>query len=295
MLRNLIFAVAIAVAFTGAAAAPPRVAFVRTITPVHDLGGDDVIIIYALGDPQKLDTFVDTFLDRTNRSEALRISAQTNHIRRERPDRLMIQRLRREHPADVYLGISHFTCSTMARGAEGSEHTTGGERVKRHHVWADAVCSAEIDVIDPATAKRVSSFDVRAEGTSPRVMELTAEERDIAVEQAAHFAAVHAAEMVTPRRVRESIELDARAPDLDRAMLLIDAGRLAAARATWQRALERAPSSAPLHYNVAALSEAMGEIGPAREHYRAAMRLAPNERRYRMEAKMFERRASGGR
>ena len=51
MLRNLIFAVAIA----AAAAATPRVAFVRTITPAHDLGGDDVIIIYALGDSQKLD------------------------------------------------------------------------------------------------------------------------------------------------------------------------------------------------------------------------------------------------
>jgi tetratricopeptide (TPR) repeat protein len=298
MLRRLIFAAGIAAAFTGAfpgaAAIAPRVAFVRTITPVHDLGGDDVIIIYALGDTQKLDTFVDTFLDRTNRSEALRISAETNHIRGERPDSLMIRRLRREHPADVYLGISHFTCSTMQRGAEGSEHTSGGDRVKRHHVWVDAVCSARIDVIDPASAQRLSSFDIRAEGTSPRVMELTEEERDIAVEQAAHFAAVHAAEMVTPRRVRESIELDPRAPDLDRAMLLIDAGRLAAARAMWERALERAPS-APLHYNVAALSEAMGELGPAREHYGAAIRLAPKERRYRMEAKMFERRATGGR
>lgn len=300
MLDKLLFAVA----FTAASAAvphvpaPPRVAFVRTMTPLHDLGGSEVVIIYALGDTQKLDTFVDTFLDRTNRSEALRISADVNHMRRasgEHPDPLMIRRLRREHPADVFLGISHFTCATTPRGAEGSEYTTGGERVKRHHVWADAVCSARIDVIDPPSARRVISFEVRAEGTSPRVMELTDEERDIAVEQAAHFAAVQAAEMVTPRRIRESIELDASAPDLERAMLLIDAGRLAAARAMWLRALERSPSSAPLHYNVAALSEAMGDADRAREHYRAAMRLAPKEHRYQMEAKMFERRAARGR
>jgi tetratricopeptide (TPR) repeat protein len=101
--------------------------------------------------------------------------------------------------------------------------------------------------------------------------------------------------MVTPRRIKESIELDARAPEMDRAMLLIDAGRLAAARNVWTRQLERNPDSAPLHYNVAAVSEAMGEAEVAREHYLAATRLAPKERWYQLEARMFERRSSGAR
>src|ERR1041385_66254 len=105
-----------------------------------------------------------------------------------------------------------------------------------------------MDVIDPATARRLYSFVVRGEGTSPRVTEVTEEERNIAVEQAAHFAAVQAAEMVTPRRIRESIELDARAPELERALLLIDAGRVAAARTLWLRALERNRESAPLQF-----------------------------------------------
>jgi tetratricopeptide (TPR) repeat protein len=294
MLRHFL----LAVAFGAAAAAAPRVAFVRTIAPLHKLGGDEVVIIYARGDTPKLDTFIDTFLDRTNRSEALRIAAQLGYIKRmrgESPDVLTIRRLRREHPADVYLGVNHFTCTTTQRGAEGSEHTTGGERIRRHHVWADAACTARIDVIDPVSARRELSFEVHGEGTSPRVTEVTDEERNIAVEQAAHLAAVQAAEMVTPRRVRESIELDARAPELERAMLLIDAGRLSAARTLWQRELERAPSSAAIHYNVAALSEAMGDTETARKHYGIAMRLAPKERRYRLEARLFERRASGAR
>jgi hypothetical protein len=293
MLRKFFFAVAL----SAAAAAAPRVAFVRTIAPLHNLGGDEVVIIYALGDKPK-DTFIDTFLDRTNRSEELRIVAQLGQVkalRGETPDPLMIRRLRREHPADVFLGVNHFTCTTINRGAQGSEHTSGGERIRKHHVWADAVCTARLDVIDPASARTRFSFEVRGEGTSARVTEMSEEERDTAVEQAAHFAAVQAAELVTPRRVRESIELDDRAPEIERAMLLVDAGRLAAARALWQRELERSPTSAPLHYNVAAISEAMGDIGAARDHYGAAIRLAPKERRYRIEAKMFERRASGAR
>ncbi|HEV8432603.1 MAG TPA: tetratricopeptide repeat protein [Thermoanaerobaculia bacterium] len=288
----------LAVAFSTAAAAAPRVAFVRTIAPLHNLGGSEVVIIYALGDAPKLDTFLDTFLDRTNRSEELRIETQLDHIKRlhgEWPDAVVVRRIRREHPADVYLGVNHFTCSTTQRGGEGSEHTTAGERIRRHHVWADAVCRGRMDVIDPATARRLFSFDVHGEGTSPRVTDVTEEERNIAAEQAAHFAAVQAAEMVTPRRIRESIELDARAPEMDRAMLLINAGRLAAARNVWKRALERAPDSAPLHYNIAAVSEAMGNVDVARDHYSAAVRLAPKERWYRLEAKMFERRSSGGR
>ena len=294
MLRKFLFAVA----FSATAAAAPRVAFVRTIAPPHNLGGSEVVIIYALGDTAKLDTFIDTFLDRTNRSEELRMAAQLGQVKRirgESPDRLTIQRLRREHPADVFLGVNHFTCTATTRGAEGSEHTMGGERIRRHHVWADATCKGRVDVIDPATAQRLFSFDVRGEGTSPRVTDVTEEEQNIAEEQAAHFAAVQAAEMVTPRRVKESIELDARAPEMDRAMLLIDAGRLAAARSVWNRQLERAPDSAPLHYNVAAVSEAMGEAGVAREHYRAAMRFAPKERWYQLEANLFERRTSGAR
>ena len=294
MFRKFLFAVAL----SASAAAAPRVAFVRTIAPLHNLGGSEVVIIYALGDTPKLDTFLDTFLDRTNRSEELRIAAELDHIKTlhgEFPDRLTIQRIRREHPADVYLGVNHFTCTTTQRGAEGSEHTTGGERIRRHHMWADAVCKGRMDVIDPATARRLFSFEVRGEGTSPRVTGVTEEERNIAVEQAAHFAASQAAEMVTPRRIRESIELDARAPEMDRAMLLIDAGRLAAARNVWNRELEHAPDSAPLHFNVAAVSEAMGEVDVARDHYRAAVRLAPKERWYQLETKMFERRTSGAR
>ena len=164
--------------------------------------------------------------------------------------------------------------------------------VEAAKMGADLVLASRTEARLDEVAKEVAEYGVRAVTV---VTDVTDEERNIAAEQAAHFAAVQAAEMVTPRRIRESIELDARAPDMDRAMLLIDAGRLGAARNVWKRALERAPDSAPLHYNIAAVSEAMGEVDVAREHYSAAVRLAPKERWYRLERKMFERRTSGAR
>src|SRR5258706_296006 len=133
-------------------AAPPRVAFVRTMTPLHDLGGGDVVIIYALGDTQKLDTFVDTFLDRTNRSEALRISAEVNHMRRaagEHPDPLMIRRIDRAR------------CGRPRRRSRDAPHRGGPPRRRPGDVAAGL---AALPVIRPPPLQRRRDF--RSDGRS---------------------------------------------------------------------------------------------------------------------------------
>lgn len=291
MVKRLLIAIAVALPL----AAAPRVNFIRNVPPLHPLGGGDAVIIYAIGDTTKIDSFVETLLTRANRSDALRLSAATDHLRHvsgQEPDATSLSRIRHLHPADVYLGINRFTCTMAEHNAEGSTRDSTGTRVKQRLEWTDAVCRGRIDVIDPSTAKRTLSFEVKGEGTSPRVSQLSADDRDVAVEQAAHFAAVEAAEMITPRRVRESIELEEKVPDLDRALALIDGGKLSTARDIWEKALERTPSSAPLHYNVAALSEALGDVEAAQKHYEEAQRLSPDERRYRIELTMFRRRSA---
>jgi len=75
----------------------------------------------------------------------------------------------------------------------------------------DAVCMARIDVM-AADMKRISTFYGRGEGTSTRVETISDEERDLAVNVAARYAAVDAAERITPRRVREVIPLDEPVP-----------------------------------------------------------------------------------
>ena len=127
-------------------------------------------------------------------------------------------------------------------------------------------------------------------GTSPRVEELTGEESARAIEHAVRNAASEAADRITPRRVRESIELDARGPAFEEGLAMIEAGRFAEARAIWERALRTDARSAPLRYNLGAVCEAMGDRRAAELHYGAARQLSPGEPRYTNELKMFVRR-----
>jgi tetratricopeptide (TPR) repeat protein len=257
-----------------AAAAAPHIDFVRVIPATHDLSAERVALLYATGERDRLATFIDTFLDFANRG-SLRVDDEINHPR--------------HRGNDAYLGIDHFTCTMTDHSGEGSTRDTTGERVKRRQVWTDAVCTGRMDVLD-ANGKKRYSFAVRGEGTSPRVVELGTEERVVALDQAARFAAITAAESVQPRRVRETIVLDDTAPSFEEAMSMIDADRLRDARAIWETALRRHPDSAALHFDIAAVSEAMGDLQAAGDHFREALRLSPRRQEYRSELELFRRR-----
>jgi tetratricopeptide (TPR) repeat protein len=134
------------------------------------------------------------------------------------------------------------------------------------------------------------SYTVRGEGTSPRSTALTEDERDVAYEQAARYAAVIAADAITPRSVRETIELDETAPSFEEGFSMIVSDRFEDARAIWQAAAVRHRESAPLFFNLGAVSESIGDLGAARDYYEKAARLSPKERHYRTELNLFRRR-----
>lgn len=272
----------------------PRIAFVRTVPPAHDLGSGTIVLIYAIGDSDRISTFLDLLIDHASREMQIE-SALTRgpHFLGTRPSDKSLRILRREHPASIYLGVNEFSCHAEERAAEGSEHDVDGGRVKRKHVWADAVCSARIDIMDGSSGKRTESFRVRGEGTSPRVTMLTDEERNIAFDQAARYAAVAAEELITPRRVRESIELDSEAPLFEEGFAMVEAGRLSDARAIWEAELRGHTASAPLQFDLAVLCEAAGDLEAARTYYRQAAELAPAERRYSRELRAFAQRNGG--
>jgi hypothetical protein len=273
-----------------ALAVSPRISFTRTVAAAHDLGpAESLAVIYAMGDSNKVETFVERFVDLVSRAGALRIENVVENNHHLIVDEASLRSLRKAHPADAYVGVTRFACSGDEKSAEGSEHLESGERVRRVHHWIDATCSARVDVLS-AVGKKLFSYTVRGVGTSPRLASLTEDERDIAYEQAARFAAVIAADEITPRAFRETIELDDRAPSFDEGFAMIGSSRLVDARAIWQAAATRHRDSAALFFDLAAVSEAIGDVGAARDYYQKAVQLSPKERRYTMELHLFRRR-----
>ncbi len=278
-MRSVFVFLALALAPITAFAA--RVTFTRVIPPPHDLGmARRAAVIYAIGDSEKITTFVERFIDYAGRATLRIDNAVENNQHLSALNDATLRTIPLEHPADVYIGVNAFSCSGTQRSGEGSERDAYGERVRRLHMWVDAACDARLDVY-ASNGRRLFTFRVHGEGTSPRAVSLSEEERDVAYEQAARYAALDAADAITPRIVRESIELDDTAPAFDQGVDLINANRLTEARKLWQSTLRRERQSPALNFNLSAVCEALGDMKSAEEYLRAAVRLSPTEARYR--------------
>lgn len=255
-------------------AVAPRILFERVLPPAHDLGdADDVAIVEAATTDAQIETFVDQLIHYVNRSGTLTLRDMRTG----------------NGPADAHLNIQTFRCETAVRETEAGVRDADGNRVKQRVYQINAVCGARIGVLS-RFLKPVSTYFARGEGTSRRLESVTDEERENALADAARYAAIDAAERITPRRIRESIALDDTAPAFAEGMAMIEAGRLAEARAIWQRAMQTQARSAALRFNLAAVNEALGDRRAAEVHYNAARQLAPAEPRYASELRLFARR-----
>jgi len=272
-MRAFLLAIALSFAAASLVLAAPRITFERHLPAPHDLGkAEELALVNAIGDTVKVEAFVRRFTEQVNRSGILRMRDARRAVNSK---------------ADAYLSVKAFTCDTRTRSAEGNAYDVDGNKIRRTFAWADALCTARIDV---SAGKQQFSFAVKGEGTSPRVATVSDEEKNIALEQATRYAAVNAAERITPRRVRESIQLDDTAPAFEEGYASIDVGAFADAREVWELALRRDARSAALHYNLAAVCEALGDRKAAERHYIAARELAPHEGRYASELRSFLRR-----
>jgi hypothetical protein len=269
---------------TLAFAAPPRVTYERIIPAEQDLGAaEEVALISAIGDTIGVEVFIEHLVEQTNRSGTLRMQDV-----RDRRHVFVLEQLRKSVAADAFLVVRAFTCASEERAGEGSVRDADGKRVSRREVWVETRCTARVEALT-ASGTRLS-FGIKGDGTSARALVVRDDEREDALMHAARFAAIDAAEKITPRRVRETILLDETAPAFDEAFGLISNGNLTDARALWISELHRKPSSAALHFNLAALSEALGDTKSAEQHYNAAEMLAPKEKRYAVEHRSFMRR-----
>lgn len=261
---------------TVAFAAPPRVTFERLIPAPYDLGqAEEVAITGAIGDTASIELLVEQIIEQTGRAGTLRV---------------FDARRRKNEPADAYLSVRAFTCRSEDRSGEGSVHDVDGKRVRRKQMWVETRCTARLDVRTASGTR--ASLGIKGEGASSHVEAISNEEREDALLHATRFAAIDAAEKIAPRRVRESISLDETAPGFEEGLAMIAAGRLAEARGMWEQQVRRHPRAAPLHFNLAAVCEAIGDRAAAELHYVAARQLAPQEARYSSEYKLFLRRGT---
>lgn len=268
------FAVPLSLAFASILfAATPRISFERILPAATSPGAEDIAIVHAIGDQASIETFVEVFVDQVNKSEILRMR-DLRH---------------RTGPSGAYLDIKKFTCEMAVREGEGGTRDVDNNRLRRRYVWVEALCTARVDVMS-RTMRRIATFQVKGEGTSARVDQVGDDERRIALDQAARYAAISAAERISPRRVRETIILDDKAPAFDEGMAMIDSGRMAKAREIWVAAMRAQPRSAALRFNIGAVCEALGDRHAAEQHYTAAHELAPNDPRYALELRRFQKR-----
>jgi len=265
--------------------AQPRIVFVRIIPAPHDLGKtEQVAIIGAIGDTFGVESMVEHLVEQTNRSGTLRMQDA-------RADRytLLIDSLRKSG-SDAFIAVRAYTCATEERSGLGSVHDIDGKRVLRPEKWIEAKCTARVEVLTSDGTR--SNFAIKGEAASAHVATLSEEEREDALLHAARFAAINAAEKITPRRTRETVLLDDTAPAFEEGFAMIESGRPEEARAIWEQEMRRQPRAAALRFNLAAVCEALGDRKAAEQHYVAAGQLAPQETRYTHELRSFVRRAA---
>lgn len=176
-------------------------------------------------------------------------------------------------PADLYLTSEDCLCVAAERPVGDGT------------AWYAGACWARIRLSD-AQGRDLGTVTVNGKS----------EEKTDVVAFGAHISSgkdmMHdLARKVRPHEMTVVIDTDKKAPGEKEAASLIKKKDFAGARAVWERELTANPQSAAVHFSLAAVTEALGDLDAARTHYQKAVELAPGEERYARFKGYFEERA----
>lgn len=165
-------------------------------------------------------------------------------------------------PADLYLASESCACRAQKR-TEGDS------------TWYAATCQAEVRLTDGRDGKDLGVVTING----------TADDRTDVLDFAAFITAGrnmigHLVKMIRPFEQQLVFDTDRKVPGEKEAARFIKAKDYAGARDVWEQALTQNPGNAAIHFNLAAVTEALGQIEEARKHYEEAVRLAPAEEKY---------------
>jgi len=167
----------------------------------------------------------------------------------------------------------------------------------------DCVCRAEQRPVGDGTswyagacAARIRLSDAKGRDLGLVILSGTSEEKTDVVDFGAYISSGkemmrQLVTMIRPHEMTVVIETDRKAPGEKEASSLIRKKDFAGARAVWERELAANPNSGAIHFSLAAVTEALGDIDAARKHYQEAVRLAPNEEKHARFKGYFEERS----
>lgn len=270
----------------------PKVKFAHVTPAPYHLPGVEKIVVaqYSTWDPLGSESMMQSVIWRAKEQEIEVIDATDQRVRFAdlRGGSDAGEKFRNARPADAYMSIDVRSCNSRINSEIVTKKKKGGDE-KVTEYWGVATCSADLRIIDGADGRELAAFSVVGDGTSTRSETRASYLESTALSYAVSEAANEAVAKFAPRHHQVSIGLEKAAPGFKEGFERVKGNRLDEARRIWEAALETNPNSAPLHFNVAAVTEALGDYEAAGEHYRKAAELSA-DKKYQRGAQAFEER-----
>ena len=270
----------------------PKVTFTRRVPAPHNLGPLTRLGLVELSG-ENAHTFSHNFKQAVAADGVFEMTDATSErsslsklVRNDKP----AKEFRKAYPADVYLGVNISRCFTYPVSRVHREKQKDKSYVTKTYYRVTSSCNAVVRLIDGRDGRELTSYPVSSNRKSAESLQIYGYEA-ATVEAAALRALVNDVRAgFTPRSEEESIVLDKNAPKFKVAMQQIKNRKIENARKLWEDTLAAGEESAALHYNLAAVCEALGDATSAREHYNDATKLDSASKQYREELSRFEAR-----
>jgi hypothetical protein len=267
-LPHLVATMTVVAVFAGTPVQAAKITFTKTVPPSHrfDAPSDRIVLLTMQGRTAECSH---PFL-RIELMEGVKATGgvlqDVSHLK------TTVEERRAATPADLYLASEDCVCRSEQRAVGDGTF------------WYAGACAAKIRLSD---AKGRDLGFVTLSGTS-------AEKTDV-LDFAAHISSGkemmrQLVKMIRPHEMTLVFETDRKAPGEKEASGLIKKKDFAGARAVWERHLAANPDNGAIHFSLAAVTEALGDIDAARKHYEEAVRLAPHEEKHARFKGYFEER-----
>lgn len=263
------------------------VTVVHTVPPQYSIVPAKVIAVIGTSvqdppDPHE-DYFLDLFVHKLRRIGPYEVLDERALARRIHPGHGL------SDPADLKAYLQQTKGEVIAQITPPEDNCRVTENVDEIHIDApnvysyDGYCKAALDLINPRTGARIAHINGEGGGH--------ADDSDTAWNDARNDSAQTMIDGFMPEQVSEQIDLDDKAPFFGEGMAKVKKDDLAGARTLWEGHLAALPESAPLLYNLGAVSEALRDRGAAEDYYARAAKGAPGTARYAQALDRLDERA----